>query len=46
MIDVDNLESSIIDCVGDYENYDITSFDTVDDYCEALGISFSSKKYK
>ena len=45
-IDVDNLESSIIDCIRDYESYDIISFDTVDDYCEALGISLSSKMHK
>ena len=45
-IDVDNLESSIIDCIRDYESYDITSFDTVDDYFEALEISHSTKIHK
>lgn len=45
-IDVDNLESSIIDCIRDYESYDITSFDTVDDYFEALEISLSTKIHK
>ena len=45
-IDVDSLESSIIDCIRDYESYDITSFDTVNEYYEALGISISSKMHK
>ena len=45
-MDVNNLESSIIDCIKDYESYDITSFDTVDDYCEALGISLFRKIHK
>lgn len=45
-IDVDNLESSIIDCIRDYESYDITSFDTVNDYFEALEISLSTKIYR
>lgn len=45
-IDVDNLESSIIDCIRDYESYDITSFDTVNDYFEALEISLSTKIHK
>lgn len=45
-IDVDNLESSIIDCIRDYESYDITSFDTVNDYFEALEISLSTKIHR
>ena len=45
-IDVDNLESSIIDCIRDYESYDITSFDTVNDYFEALKISLSTKIHR
>ena len=45
-IDVGNLDSSIIDCIKDYESYDITSFDTVNDYYEALGISLFRKIHK
>ena len=45
-IDVDNLESSIIDCIRDYESYDIVSFNTIDEYFEALGINLSSKMHK
>lgn len=45
-IDVDNLESSIIDCIRNYESCDITSFDTVNDYFEALEISLSTKIHR
>ncbi len=45
-IDKDNLEFSIIDCIRDYESYDIVSFNTIDEYFEALGINLSSKMHK
>ena len=45
-INHDNLEATIIDCVNDYDIYDISSFHSITDYFTALGISNTNNKHR
>ena len=45
-INLDNLETSIIDCIDDYGTYDISSFHSITDYFTALGISNTNNKHR